>query len=148
MFATYLFVGVYVGYVCLLFLAETLTRPRALNWPDDEREVIRKYHLALMCPPIAGFLSDGLNGLRFGGLAWAIFLVCSSHWFLAALMVAMFFATTGLEVRLDAFWYLENAVKGGQTGYYDELVVLQRVRAMSNLAYLEHGAESKTPDQS
>lgn len=125
----YTFVGLYVVFQIYLFTIDRFKPdPDPIEWSIDERNVIRKYHLALRFPFGANIMSSQLNGFRWIGLFLFTPLLLWHHmWLAAAVNFVSFFITGSISVRLDPFFFLGDAVRRGKRQFEDELIILKQV---------------------
>ena len=136
---TYIFVLVYLIYGGALLILDSALRPHPnpRDWRDDEIRVIKQFHLSLIFSRSAAVASEILDGMRWGSALWIVFLLWNSMWPVALLLGGFFFVTASISVRLDAFYFLDHAVKNGQLQYAPELAILERVRMKLLFARLD-----------
>jgi hypothetical protein len=126
---SYTFIALYTAFWAYLSFADLFGKPKPdpSKWSANEIAVLQRYHLALKYRFGARTMSCQLNGFRMVGLLFAPWLLWNHMWVAAAIVVAAFFVTGSMSVRLDPFYFLGDAVKRGQMEFADELAVLQQV---------------------
>lgn len=77
-------------------------------------------------------MSVHLNGFRWAGLLWAIYLFFQQLWPISIFLIFLFFITAGISVRLDPFFFLGQSVQSGQMQFAYELSLLQQVSEKLN----------------
>ena len=127
--AAYALVGVKVLFEGYLFLTERMGRPKLdpSDWTSKEIEIIKKYHQSLRNPFVAGKLSGLLNGFRLSVIFWVPWLLWNELWIPVGFLLANFFVTASLSVRLNPIFFLEDAVPKGQKQFSNELSLLREV---------------------
>jgi len=126
--AGYIYVVIYGLFEGYLFLIDkTKKNPDPEKWSNEEIEIIKKYYLALRFPFGAKDMSVYLNGFRWAGILWLILFLFNQMWLAAAFVLVSFFITASISVRLDPFFFLEQAVASGQMQFAHELSLLQQV---------------------
>ena len=128
--ATYSYMCVVTLFVGYLFVIDIFGRPKPdpEKWNEEERKVIKSYHIALAYSFGAKAFSIQLNAMRWFSLVWVPWLLWNHLWLPAFFFVILFFVTASISVRLDPFFFLSNAVNGGQIQFSHELSTLQTVQ--------------------
>ena len=132
--AGYVYLGGAALFVGYLFLTDILGKPNPdpAVWAADEREVLKKYHLALRFPLASNDMSVYLNGIRWSSFLWVPWLLWNHDWIASVFLAANFFASGLLSVRLAPFFFLGDAVRRGHYQFAAELSLLQSVAQKLN----------------
>ena len=71
--------------------------------------------------------SNLLNGIRLSTIIWVPWLLWNKVWIPASFLALYFFISASISVRLDPFFFLNNAVSKGMKEYNRELLLLSHV---------------------
>jgi len=125
----YTYLTIYIAFQSYLFFIDfNKPSPDPVIWSPGEIEILRKYHLALRFPFGSKDMSCHLNGFRWIGLLLLTPLVLWNHmWIAAVILIASFFISGSISVRLDPFFFLGDAVNRGKLQFASELKLLNRV---------------------
>ena len=132
--ASYVFIGFTVIFIAYLFFIDITDKPRpdSLIWTSEEIRILRTYHLAIRCPFASKDASCYLNGIRLSAFIWVPWLLWNQLWIPAVFLVVNFFITTSLSFRLDPFFFLSEAIRGGNLQLVSEFSILQQVQKKLN----------------
>ena len=127
-YAAYTFTAIYaLFFAYLMFMDSFRTEPAGL-WDSEEKELISKYHLALRFPMGAKLFCTTLNSFRFPGLfLWFPWLLWNKIWWISAIQLVIFFASSSITIKLDPYVYLEDAFQNRMHPFSREYVILARV---------------------
>lgn len=129
--ASYVFSSIAAGLLIYLYFTDITLRPSrgevSFRWTCEETEIIRKYYLALRWPLGARVFSNLLNGIRLSTIIWVPWLLWNKVWIPASFLALYFFISASISVRLDPFFFLNNAVSKGMNQYHRELLLLRHV---------------------
>ena len=125
----YTYLAIYIAFQSYLFFIDSnKPSPDPEIWSSDEIEILRNYHLALRFPFGSKDMSCHLNRFRWIGLLLLTPLVLYNHmWIAAVILIASFFITSSISVRLDPFFFLGDAVNKGQMQFASEFALLNQV---------------------
>jgi hypothetical protein len=81
-----------------------------------------------MSPHIANIMSTQITGFRWVGLLFFTpWLLYNKMWVEAAIVVFNFFITSSMCIRLNPFFFLNQAVELGRKQFIHELALLKEV---------------------
>lgn len=126
----YTYLAIYIAFQSYLFFIDSSNKPSPDPeiWSPDEIEILRKYHLTLRFPFGSEDMSCHLNRFRWIGLLLLTPLVLWNHmWIVAVILIASFFISGSISVRLDPIFFLGDTVNRGKLQFTSELELLNRV---------------------